>query len=167
MGRTKALVHVDGTPMARRVADTLFAAGCGSVTLVGGDPTELAVLGLPVVSDRHPGAGPLGGVITAIESAPGDVVVVACDLPYLTPDVVTSLVSAAKAHPTADVVVARTNFVEPGCALWRRRALPVVAESFDAGERAVHHLLDRLRSVEVAVPEYPLRNINAPGDLAR
>ncbi len=165
MGRPKALVEVAGAPMARRVAAALVAAGCGSVVLVGGEAGELGGLGLPLVPDRHPGAGPLGGVITALESAPGEVVVVACDLPYLTGDVLLTIVRAAAADPAADVAVARTNVVEPGCALWRPTALPVALEAFESGERAVHRVLRRLRAIEVAVPAAALRNINTPDDL--
>ena len=35
MGRTKALVEIDGVPMAARVAAALAGAGCESVVLLG------------------------------------------------------------------------------------------------------------------------------------
>ena len=57
MGRNKALVEVGGTPMALLVADTLSAAGCEPVVLVGGDPARLAALGLRVVPDGPPARG--------------------------------------------------------------------------------------------------------------
>ena len=40
----------------------LASAGCISVIAYGGDPVELEPLGLPVLADRYPGSGPLGGV---------------------------------------------------------------------------------------------------------
>ncbi len=83
MGRTKALVEVDGTPMASRVADALSAAGCEPVVLYGGDPIELAPLDRPVLPDRYPGEGPLGGILGVLEqfAEPAtDVLIVACDL---------------------------------------------------------------------------------------
>lgn len=165
MGRAKALVEVDGVPMARRVVDVLVGAGCRPVELIGGDAGVLSVLGLPIVPDEHPGAGPLAGVITALRSTPGDVVVAACDLPYLTVEVVHGLIAAAADHPAADVIVARTDLVEPACALWRSSALPAAEGALASGEWAVHRLLARLRTVEVAVPHEELRNINAPDDL--
>lgn len=165
MGRTKALVEVGGVPMARRVADTLAAAGCVPVQLYGGDPRELASLDLPIVADRRPGDGPLAGVVEALRSSPGDVLVVACDLPALTADVLTMLLDAGAGRPDADAVVAVTDRVEPGCALWRRSALPVAIEALETGERALHRLLERLDRVEVAVPAGALRNVNTPDDL--
>ncbi|MDX2378360.1 MAG: NTP transferase domain-containing protein, partial [Acidimicrobiia bacterium] len=67
MGRTKALVEIEGIPMARRVADALRRGGCEHVVVVGGDARELRPLGLTVVADLFPGKGPLGGVLTALE----------------------------------------------------------------------------------------------------
>ena len=73
MGRDKALLPVGGVPMALRVADALRAAGADEVVAVGGDATALAALGLTVVPDDHPGAGPLAAIVTALAAgaAPG------------------------------------------------------------------------------------------------
>ncbi len=167
MGRTKALVEVDGTPMAGRVAAALADAGCDPVWLVGGDPDELAALGLTVIPDRQPGAGPLGGVVAALARADGDVVVVACDLPHLTADVIGRLLDAAGTRPDVDAIVATTTAVEPACVLWRSSALPAVLAAFDGGERAVHRVIAQLRVAEVPVPADALRNMNTPDDLDR
>ena len=165
MGRNKALLDVDGAPMARLVADALRAVGCDPVFLVGGDPDELAEVGPPVLPDDHPGAGPVGGVLTALRLAPGDAFIVACDLPALTADVLAAVVDVADERPDADVVVARTDRIEPACALWRARSRPVVAEAFAAGERAMHRILGLLTVAEVPVPPAALHNVNTPDDL--
>src|SRR5262245_1565825 len=80
MGRDKALVEVDGRPMAGRVAAALREAGAAEVQAIGGDAAGLGELGLDVVPDRFPGEGPLGGIVTALSAASQPVtVVVACD----------------------------------------------------------------------------------------
>lgn len=85
MGRTKALIEIDGVPMAGQVAAALRDVGCSSVVAYGGDPVELEPLGLPVLPDQYPGSGPLGGVLGVLElfaSAEvgrGGVFVVVCD----------------------------------------------------------------------------------------
>ena len=83
MGTDKALLELDGAVLARRVADALVTAGCAPVVAIGGDAGRLTAHGLAVVADRHPGEGPLGAIITALEHAEPlevDVVVVlACD----------------------------------------------------------------------------------------
>jgi molybdopterin-guanine dinucleotide biosynthesis protein A len=176
MGRTKALIEVDGVPMARRVADSLAQVGCGSVIAYGGDPVELEPLGLPVLADRHPGTGPLGGVLGALELfAESDlhidgVFVVACDLPGLRGRDLAGIVDAVRRHRDVDVVVARTGpsaRIEPTCAIWRPRAVGRLREIFDSGERALHRAIERLESCAVEIEPGAVRNINTPDDLDR
>jgi molybdenum cofactor guanylyltransferase len=173
MGRTKALIEIDGVPMATRVATALRSAGCVDVIAYGGDPRELAPLGLPVLPDRSPGSGPLGavlGVLELFERYEADVAgvfVVACDLPALRGRSLAGMVDAVRARPGVDVIVARTSAVEPTCAIWFRTATAPLRHWFDEGERALHVAIDRLDSVEVDVDADALRNINTPEELGR
>lgn len=171
MGRTKALIEIDGVPMAVRVADALRVAGCASVLGYGGDPDELSSLGLPVQPDRYPGTGPLGGVLGALEflddqePRPECVFIVACDLPALTGNHLAGIVGAAGRRRDLDVVVARTSSIEPACAIWRPSAIEVLRRCFDDGERALHVAIRHLVSFEVQVEIAALRNINTPEEL--
>ncbi len=173
MGTTKALIEIDGVPMAARVAAALRAVGCSSVIAYGGDPDELAPLGLPVLADRYPGSGPLGGVLGVLElfevhePRPAGVFIVACDLPALTGDALHAVVATAEDHPDVDVVVARTSSIEPTCAIWRPAGIERVRRCFGDGERALHAVIARLRSHEVDVDAAALRNINTPEELGR
>lgn len=170
MGRNKAAIEVDGVPMGRRVAAVLAAAEAHPVVLIGGDRAELDVLGYDVVADRHPGEGPLGGVITALEyfSEADDealVAVVACDLPRLHAAVVGELFTALGDHPDADVAMARTERRESAVAVWRPSACPALANVFAAGTRAVHEAVDALTVVDVTVAADALVNVNDPEQL--
>jgi molybdopterin-guanine dinucleotide biosynthesis protein A len=170
MGRTKALIEVEGVAMATRVAAALRGAGCARVIAYGGDPDELAPLGLTVVPDRYPGTGPLGGVLGLLEHfehepAGTAVFVAACDLPSLHADVLRPMVDACRVRPTIDVVVARTSQIEPACAIWQVSAAPRLRELYQAGERAVHVAIERLGAIEVDVDAEALTNINTPEEL--
>jgi molybdopterin-guanine dinucleotide biosynthesis protein A len=179
MGRTKALIEIDGVPMATRVAAALRSAGCVEVVACGGDHAELAPLGLPVLPDRHPGSGPLGAVLGVLEQLDrqeaeeagmaevAGVFVVACDLPALTGDSLADMVRAALDRPEFDVIVARTSVIEPVCAIWRRTAVEPLRRCFEEGERALHVAIGRLDSFEVVVDSGALRNINTPDELGR
>lgn len=173
MGRTKALIELEGVPMARRVADALALGGCGSVLAYGGDPIELGSLGMPVLPDRHPGTGPLGGVLGALELfAESDlhvegVFVVACDLPALRGDDLAGMVDALSSRRDVDVVVARTVRIEPTCAIWRPRAVGLLREMFESGERALHRAVEQLASQAIDIDAAAMRNINTPDDLDR
>jgi molybdopterin-guanine dinucleotide biosynthesis protein A len=163
MGTDKALLEVDGVAMAERVARALAAGGCSPVVFVGGDST-LRRLGRPVLADRWPGAGPLGGVLTALVDADGtDVVAAACDLPMLDGSTVGTLL--ARAAPDVDVVVATTDRLEPGLAWWSGAARSRLEHFWALGVRALHDVIAELRSVEVPVDPAVLRNVNAPSDL--
>jgi molybdopterin-guanine dinucleotide biosynthesis protein A len=148
MGRTKALVPIDGVPMAARVAAALRAGGCSPVVLVGGDERELDVLGMPIVADLHPGAGPLGAIVTALRTLDRAVV----DEPV---------------DATTGVVVAVTDRLQPGLARWRRCSLAAIEAMFEAGERSLRTAVLGLDHVQVRVGEAALRNVNTPADLDR
>ena len=171
MGRTKALIEIDGVAMGTRVATAMAEVGCRPVRALGGDPDDLAPLGLTVIADRWPGEGPLAGILCALESAagdgPDDVMVLACDLADIGPADLRRLVDAADLAPAADAIVATTDRSEPGCAIWRTSSIGEVRRRFEAGERAVHRVFEGLDVVEVPLPAAALRNINAPADLDR
>jgi molybdopterin-guanine dinucleotide biosynthesis protein A len=166
MGRTKALVPIGGVPMAATVATALAGGGCSPVVLVGGDEHELHVLGIPIVADLHPGAGPLGAVITALRTLDGDVVVAACDLAGLDGATVRAVIDEP-VEPTTGVVVAVTDRLEPGLARWCRRSLATIEALFEAGERSLRAAVLGLDHIEVPVSAAALRNVNTPADLHR
>jgi molybdopterin-guanine dinucleotide biosynthesis protein A len=167
-GRSRRMGR-DKVPMFARVAlDALRSAGATSVFAVGGGEG----LEVPVVPDLYPGEGPLGGVITALSSATAEpiagpaadvVVVLACDLPAVTPDVVLALVSALR----GDVAMARVDDCrQPLIAAWRRTALPTLIAAFDGGERAVHRAVEGLHVVDVDVADAAATvDVDTPADL--
>jgi molybdopterin-guanine dinucleotide biosynthesis protein A len=172
MGADKALFPVDGVPMAVRVAVALRSVGCDPVALIGGDARRLAALGEDLVADLAPGAGPAGGVRSAIEAFGGGadaLVITSCDLAFVTAAQLSPLIDALDrdaADALIDVAVARTpERVQPLCGVWRSTTRASVVASFDSGVRSVFGLLDALRVEEVLVPAEGLRNINSVADL--
>jgi molybdenum cofactor guanylyltransferase len=166
MGQNKALLEVGGMPMARRISMAVSSAGCHPLVAVGGTRVHSEQVGLEWVADDYPGEGPLGGVITALQWSPSDaVLVVACDLPLLTEHVIVELLTMARLHPAADVVMARAARPQPLCAVWRHSSLPALVEAFESGERAMHRVVERLEARYVDVVEAALTNVNEPDDV--
>ena len=97
-GRDKALVDIDGQPMAEHVARVVESAGCSPVVFVGGVGERLGpASGRPFIADSWPGEGPLGAVVDVLQwfrrrNVDG-VVVAACDLPKLSVDAVRAVAS--------------------------------------------------------------------------
>ncbi|MEZ5134734.1 MAG: molybdenum cofactor guanylyltransferase [Acidimicrobiales bacterium] len=169
MGTDKAVLAVGGRGLARRVADVLEAAGASPVVAVGGDAAVMATLGLAVVDEPFPGAGPLSGVAGALRSAPGPVVVVAaCDLPALTVEAVQRLVQA-RTEVDADVAVALVDGVrQVQLACWTRRSLEAVEQALAVGRRSIQAVLDDLDVCVVAdMPAGQLIDLDTPADVDR
>ena len=86
-GQPKALIELGGRPIIARVLAAL-APAVDEVLLVTNTPDLYAFLELPMVGDVHRDQGPLGGIYSGLEAAAGQAALtVACDMPFLHPDV--------------------------------------------------------------------------------
>jgi molybdopterin-guanine dinucleotide biosynthesis protein A len=164
MGVDKATFEVDGIAMAQRVAQAAVEAGAEEILLVGGTQAKAKKLTGVWKKDLFPGQGPLGGVITAVKSAQNDaVVVLSCDMPFLTGSVIASLVNGLQ---DAQATVGRTDRLNWLCAAWlKSECLTTLQSVWKRDERAVHRAAVLLDVVEVPVPAMAVRNINEPSDL--
>jgi len=171
MGTDKAFVEVDGVAMAERVATALVEGGCEPVVFVGGDAGLLARFDRPTLEDRWPGEGPVNAILTALTALSDDVVIAACDLPFLDGPTVRALIDAGSAgdgpDAAVDVVVATAaaGRLQLLVSWWSRRARPAVEREWLAGRRAAGEVVAALTSRTVVVSAAALRNVNRPGDL--
>ncbi len=140
----------------------------------GADAAPWRARGVETVTDAVPGAGPMAGVAAALgAAAPGGVVCVAGDLPFLSPALLAALRDQA---PDADAVAPRVGGrVEPLCARYGARCLAELQARL-TGRLALHALLEELaRTVwlegdALAALDPGGRsflNVNTPEDLAR
>lgn len=145
MGRDKSLLELSGVPLLARTA-RLVESVAGPPTVVGG-AGECRSLGLRVIADDWPGAGPLGGIATALgaSSAPWNLIV-ACDLPHLTQAWLAYLVERALASPGDAVLPMSARGAEPLCAMYHQRCAPAIRAALAQGTRKV---TDGLQSVLV------------------
>ena len=136
-GARKALLVVDDATGARVIDRQLAAlAGvCDDIKIVADDPGPYAGLQLPVIPDAIPGAGPLGGIYSALVAAARPrVIVIACDLPFVTGPLFERLVAEAGENDEIDAVVPRSRGgLEPLCAVYAARIAPVLRRRIDAG----------------------------------
>lgn len=172
MGENKALLPWEGGTVIGSVASRLQSL-FDHVLVVAADPSPYQFLGLPSARDQRPGLGPLGGVEAALREAPDPrVFVVACDMPFLNPDLIRYM---AWLPPAQAVVPYLDGRPEPLHALYSKDALSHVRSLLAEGERRVHVLLERLevRRVEedevrrFADPERIFANLNRPEDYRR
>lgn len=127
MGQDKALMPFLGQPLIRRVITRLTPIA-DEVIVTTNLPEQYAFLGLPLFSDIHAGRGALGGLYTALFRATQPLVaVVACDMPFASPNLLAFQAGLLEAE-AVDVVIPFTDRVfEPLHAVYRREScLPAV-----------------------------------------
>jgi molybdopterin-guanine dinucleotide biosynthesis protein A len=167
MGRDKALLPRAGLTLAQHIAGQV-AAAAGSAALVG-DPARYRGLGYPVVRDLTPGAGPLGGICSALRASAAEWnLVVACDMPALSAPFLETLLDAA-ARSGADCLLPAgpSGRPEPLCAVYHARCLPHLTAAFARGVRKLTDALDGLRVAAYPVADRAVfENCNTPGDWA-
>jgi molybdopterin-guanine dinucleotide biosynthesis protein A len=175
MGQDKALLVVDGEPMVRRVVEAAAAAGAATIVTVGGDESRISALfeeGVGFVADDHPGEGPLGGIVTALDHVTEPIVlVVSCDL--VTPDAraMAATVATLAAEPDAGIAVPEVGGTGQWLhAAWRRpHVRDPLAAAFAAGERSIRRAVAQsgLRLVHPAgLAPASLADADTPADLA-
>lgn len=170
MGQDKAMLLVDGVPMAVRVADALRAAGATEVWAVGGDPDALGRLGLEVVGDERPGEGPFPATITALRHAGQAVVVVlSCDLLRPSPVAVKAVVAALQ--DAAPEVLAAVPVVgghhQWTHAAWRAGARTALEAAHATGARSLRRAGGTFQLVEVhGLDPAQVADADTPAELA-
>ncbi len=163
MGRDKALMEVNGTPLALAVAGAMGRI-CRRVSLVG-DPARYANLGLPVIPDAMRGLGPLSGIEAALGATDSDWnLVAACDMPALDELTLRRIVDGA----AEDGAIPRyaDGTIEPLCAVYHRRCHDAAVAALSRGVRRVSEFIGGLKVRYVQIQDAgPFQNLNTPGDL--
>jgi molybdopterin-guanine dinucleotide biosynthesis protein MobB len=167
-GSPKALARVGGGRIVDRVRDAL-AAAVPEVVVSTNQPALFADLGVPMRADEIEGLGALGGIHTALlwaaERGRSGALVVACDMPWISADLLRMIADRA-ASTSADAVVPESGgrrAIEPLCAWYSVRCLPQVERMIGEGERRVHRLIDRIRAD--VIPGDDVRRAGDPGIL--
>ena len=171
MGRDKALLELNGEALIVRVTELLelVADGCAVI----GDSIRLEGLALRTIGDDYPGAGPLGGIATALRASAAEWnLVVACDLPYLTREWLEFLIVRASRSDADAVLPMNERGAEPLCAMYRKRAEAAIRAALDRGTRKVTDGLADVRIEFIEPGEWKgfdsdgllFKNMNSPAD---
>lgn len=169
MGKPKGLLELHGAPMIVHMARIVEAVA--GTPIVVGSPQMYELVGLRAIADDFPGAGPLGGIATALRAAdrPWNLIV-ACDLPYLTGAWLDYLAGRAL-RSTADAVIPMSEGgAEPLCAMYHKRGEDLIRAALERGTRKVTDGLAGLRVESVAPAEWKafdsegllFKNMNSP-----
>jgi len=179
-GRDKSALVVDGeTILRRQVSELRQVRGLSGILIVGREDANrgaAADSGIRTISDLVPGSGPLGGIHAALSEAGGDdrpaVMILACDMPYVTAPLVSWLLDLSD---DADAVVPHTERgYHPLCAVYTRACLGAIDLHLAERRLKVVDLFDEIRTRVVTSEELDrfgdhhrlMRNVNTPADYA-
>ena len=131
IGASKATVLLAGRPLASYPADAAREAGLDPF-FVAKAGTPLPDLGIEVVAEPDTPVHPLAGIVAALEHAAAPIVVLACDLPFLTPPLLVAL--ATRPEP---LVVPADPRPQPLVARWSPELLPACARHWQPRPHSV------------------------------
>jgi molybdopterin-guanine dinucleotide biosynthesis protein A len=151
MGRDKAFLELDGRPLIQIVVERMMGI-CSEVLIVSGDVAPYAGFGVPVVQDRFPDVGVLGGLHAGLYTASYELsLAVGCDMPFLKPDLLRAFARWAAGVDVA--LLRRGEHVEPLHAAYRRTCLPAMEKAIRAGKRRIVSFFPEVRVRYVTLEE--------------
>jgi len=150
MGTNKALLEFGGMRIIEGLLSKMRPL-FPEILIIANERDAYADLGVPVLPDRIPEKGSLGGIYTAVvQGAFPQAFCIACDMPLASPAVIAHLRDLA---PGYDVVVPRTaEGYQPLHAVYGKTCLPHMEEMIRADRLKIDRLfpLVRVRTVEEA-----------------
>jgi molybdopterin-guanine dinucleotide biosynthesis protein A len=169
-GLDKSALRVGNESILTRQLRVL-AAVTPNVMIVADKASRFHDVGVRVVTDRIPNAGALGGLYTALTEASTDrVIVIACDMPFLTAPFLTHL---ATAGINIDAAIPRTAAGRHVlCACYAAPVAARMKSCIEAGDLRVGNAIASLNIREIGPDELAafdsegrlLLNINTPDD---
>jgi len=175
LGANKALLEIKGRAIIDGILEKMLEVFPSVLLVVKEEGSPLLRDYGPrvkVVTDLLPGKGPLGGIYTALEYAPGPFVfVMACDMPYPNLELVKRLISEAEGREA--VVPVRGPYIEPLFAVYHRDTRHKIKNRLETGDLKIHDFIDEIdarfleeEEIRGCDPDFrSFFNINTPEDL--
>ena len=175
-GSPKGLRELGGRRILDRVVDAITAAVGAPPLLVANAPDAGSwAPALRCIPDVRSGAGSLGGIYTALCDAPGPVLCVAWDMPFVSEDLLRTLIAGSDGFDAFLPESGGRRGLEPLCAVYGQACRAPIEQAIARGDlRAIafHDAvrvgtlsLDRVRAF--GDPETLFFNVNRPDDLER
>ncbi|HDN64995.1 MAG TPA: molybdenum cofactor guanylyltransferase [Methanosarcinales archaeon] len=182
-GKDKALLSIDGVPMVQRmtgrishVVDKIIIAARDSAQRESLAAISAIPDGAEVVCDPVIGYGPVAGILAGLSASKSEYsICLACDLPYVNPEVIDALFGCAEAN-NSDVAIPKhpNGMLEPLHAVYGRSMVGACRDAIDRGGHTIRGAMSSLERV-IFVPTESLRrfdpdlrtflNVNYPEDL--
>jgi molybdenum cofactor guanylyltransferase len=167
MGRDKSLLTLGGEPLVKIGLEKLRVV-CDEVAIAGG--TEDLMHFGRVISDKHAGCGPLGGIVSALEQSSREWnLFLPVDAPFVPIACLKSLLLMAAGFPGVCVMARVDGRAQPLCAVYARSALGVLERELNEGRWKVAEAIEAAGQVKLLDFEDAgwFANLNTPEEFAK
>lgn len=156
MGHPKSFVKLAGKPLIQHLFERVKTLKY-PVHVIANDPEPFEPFGYPVFPDALPGKAALGGVYTSlIHSETSYTLCLACDMPFINPDLITYLSTCVSRY---DAVVPMVNHYPQGLhTIYHHRCHTVIENQIVQGELQLSQVFTLLHTN--FIPETTLRHID-------
>ena len=154
-----------GELLVQRPINALRAIFGTRVKLVGECHPTIVALADGVIPDEHTGAGPIGGIVSALRASGSSVFVLAGDMPGVSARAVSRMVAVAESSRGWMAVLALSDRVHPCAGIYSQESLPILYDRLKRGEHGLGAALPTGGWVPVTVPPDFAANVNSPDDL--
>jgi molybdopterin-guanine dinucleotide biosynthesis protein A len=165
---------VGGTRIIDRVAAALRTAVSELIFVSNAPDAAQWLPGVPVEGDVRSERGSLVGIHTSLTYASQNVLVVAWDMPFVSPALL-QLIRDRAYDAALAVIPEGPSGPEPFCALYTRDCLPIIEGALDDGDLRLSQMIACLPKIEripirdverFGDPSELFFNVNSPEDLA-
>ena len=168
MGQDKGLLNYHGQSQ-RDWAMQLLQPFCQEVYLSVNAQQKNDLQTQHFIEDSFLNMGPTSGILSAFRQDPNAAwLVLACDLPYLDTDILTTLVKSRNPQKVATAFVGDQNFAEPLFAIYEPRAYSILLQMLALGYDCPRKTLinSDIELIETPDKNY-FQNINYPNESAQ
>ena len=174
MGTNKAFATIGEQTIIERIIDSTKNIGQDETILITNTPDDYAHLNLPMYNDLVPDSGSLGGIYTAIhQSKTSHTIVIACDMPFVSADVLKFMMTHAD---NVDIVVPTVeNYPQGLHAIYSKNCLEPIRAKIEAKRLKVIGFYEQVNVTyldEGAIQAYnrdslAFMNVNTPEELEK
>lgn len=170
MGVDKGLLLFQGHPLIYFVLEALSQI-TSKILIITNQP-GYDQFGFPCIPDIYPDKGPLGGIFTGLTNADTEkILVLGCDMPFITPVLLAELVAAAGDE---DVLFCyHRQMAEPLCAVYNTKASTHIRSCLEKNQLKITEALAGLNTRVISFDDRDwftgneFRNMNSPDDLEK
>lgn len=169
MGADKGLIPFGGKPLICYPVERLREA-CSQV-MINANSHHYDFLDLPVINDLLAGGGPMMGIWSSLMSSATEYnLVLSCDMPLITADLLQHLIASANGCPAA--IAWHQGFAEPLCGIYNRSLVKEFENHIRDGKFKLITFLEKIEAWQIEIDdklsfyhENLFLNVNTPHEV--